>query len=139
MFFRSMAVALLLVLLLASGALAFGEWKGSDDPASSLEDLIQRLEADLQRAGDGHSAHPDFLAALEDYVAELYEILAAIEGVEESQWGAWSAAEAADIGSRSTQSARGVDLHMRLAPAAVFPIGADAANMRSQVNDHIWI
>ncbi len=68
-----MGIAVLLVLLLSVGVGAYGAWDEAPE-AVTLEDLdaiIADLEASVQRADANNSAHPDFLADLKHYVAEL--------------------------------------------------------------------
>lgn len=113
------------MLICAGNVNAFGVWESStEDPYVSLEAEIYSLEQDVHRAIEGSSAHPAFLDALEERVANLYAILAGLRGADpmDDGWGSWEPS-VPRAGSRLEHSASGVDFFMRLAPAATFPTG----------------
>ncbi len=137
-----LALLLVFVMLITPGTVgAFGEWNDSDLSSETLEDIIVRLETDVQRAVEGASAHPAFLAALEGYIAELYDLLSQMtSAASDSQWGHWEAetGTAPAIGSQVAHEAGGVVFNMRLAPAATFPTGLDDDGTAA-VDTPFWI
>ncbi len=137
-----LVVAVLTLMLIGSGAVGAVEpWNTADTTAESLEDIIVRMESDIQRAIEGASAHPAFLTALEGYVAELYGLLSGMRsGASESEWGQWEpdASGTPAVGSQVTYGAGDVLFSMRLAPAATFPVGLDDSAV-AVVHTPFWI
>ncbi len=137
--FLLFALLLLVLLMTPKTTHAFGEWNAQDSMLTSLESILVRLEFDIKRATESRSAHPDFLVALEGYLALLYSLLSPMDStLEDTDSRESERASVPSIGSQITHGVEGIYFAMRLAPAATFPAGTND-KATATVDNPFWI